>query len=342
MICEYHYKRCRATTHLHTYSNARERYKSLTYSYHRSSIMGHDKNHFVSFPVTSLRYPLLCPVCCMVTEEAVSFRECKHVMCQECVAISCPRLQISTDECPVCGVTVDNVYPDHAVRDVIEYMDVICLNDDPGEGGSQDISEMERCNWTGKCGELREHQRVCQFRRLVCCGCSQKVTKRHMDDHLYHCSYEVDHRIDPNDDYDYGKHDGFPKQISLHGCGVHALNGRYRKHLCTPGHGRYFKWTYYNGSVRQAVLIRGRDAYWYILIVNIHSTRDLEDPNRIVFYRSSEVDRYTSKLPSVSTEWVLMSQHAAVAAPRVRHIEEDSTSSSEDSESIDDEWGCSF
>lgn len=304
--------------------------------------MGYDKNQFVSLPANSLRYPLLCPMCCMVAEDAVSFRECMHVMCQECAATSCPRPQIPANECPVCGVEVDDAYPDHAVRDVVKSLDVICLNDDPGEGWGErrDTPDWERCTWTGTCGELREHQRVCQFERLFCCGCNRKVAKRRMDEHLYHCSYEVDHRIDPNDDYDYGKHDGFIKEVSLHGCGVHALNGRYRKHLCTFGRGRYFKWTYFNGSVRQAVLLRGRDTHWYIFMVDIHSVRDLEDPHRIVFYRSAHPG--SSLFPSLSTEWVLMSQYAAVPTPQITEIEFDSTSSSEDHESTDDEEGCSF
>lgn len=161
--------------------------------------MGFNINCFTTPPSSDV---LQCRICYKVIENAVNFGVCRHIFCEDCACTHCSDLHLGLKVyCPSCQKQVTGIYPDNATRESINSMIVRCLNGHP-QSMNNDVPSLEVCNWTGRCDSLRMHQANCPVETVICNynGCSHKCKRRDMDEHLYYCSYDIDHATDPFDE----------------------------------------------------------------------------------------------------------------------------------------------
>eukprot|EP00956_Cyclotella_meneghiniana_P018429 scaffold30656_cov62-Cyclotella_meneghiniana.AAC.5 len=145
--------------------------------------MGHAVDIFTSQPPACYH----CAVCHDVLQSAVSFKECGHSFCEEC-AEAC-------DTCPHCRVEVltTGFNPNFIVREAIGSMEVKCPNRGDvsnkrarGNDGEAVPVSADGCNWKGKCEELENHEKVCDFEIIRCSidGCNHECLRKDMSEHL--------------------------------------------------------------------------------------------------------------------------------------------------------------
>eukprot|EP00956_Cyclotella_meneghiniana_P025027 scaffold51375_cov37-Cyclotella_meneghiniana.AAC.1 len=129
-----------------------------------------------------------CAVCHDVLQSAVSFKECGHSFCEEC-AKACLR----SKTCPNCRVEVTGLIPNFIVREAIGSMEVKCPNGGDesnkrarGNDGEAVPVSADGCDWTGKCYELQNHEKVCGFKIIRCSidGCNHECLRKDMNGHL--------------------------------------------------------------------------------------------------------------------------------------------------------------
>eukprot|EP00956_Cyclotella_meneghiniana_P041736 scaffold237766_cov36-Cyclotella_meneghiniana.AAC.1 len=146
--------------------------------------MGHAVDIFTSQPPACYH----CAVCHDVLQSAVSFKECGHSFCEEC-AKACLRSKTR----PNCRVEVMGFIPNFIVREAIGSLEVKCLNGGDasnkrarGNDGEAVPVLADVCDWTGKCNELQNHEKVCDFKMIRCSvnGCNHECLRKDMNGHL--------------------------------------------------------------------------------------------------------------------------------------------------------------
>lgn len=189
--------------------------------------MGYDRDHFICHPSDNL----MCHICHDIVEDSVNFGVCHytHIFCHDCADSWKSQFSLGST-CPSCRAKVTNAYPDWSTRNVVESMEVTCLNVNYNTERDDSIDDIEICNWTGRCGDLREHQDECLLETLVCNnnGCKYKCIRRYMDAHLRDCKYQPFSLLT-----NYTQNDDSDQEIVLYGCGMQFINGTYQTYRRT-------------------------------------------------------------------------------------------------------------
>ena len=152
--------------------------------------MGHPVEIFTSPPPDGC----ICAICHDVLQNAVVMKECGHSFCEECA-------DKTNDICPNCRLAVTGTVPNFTTRSLVGSMMVMCTNEggDDGFNNSSNkraragengesivVASGDRCNWTGKCSDLRSHQNVCNLEVITCSieGCDHRCRRKDMNNHL--------------------------------------------------------------------------------------------------------------------------------------------------------------
>ena len=149
--------------------------------------MGHPVEIFTSPPPDGC----ICAICHDVLLDAVVMKGCGHSFCEECAGKT-------NDTCPNCRLVISGTIPNFTLRDLIGSLGVKCMNgegdgfDNPsnkrgrGENGESIVAGGGRCNWTGRCNDLQNHQNVCNLQVIACSieGCDHRCRRENMNKHL--------------------------------------------------------------------------------------------------------------------------------------------------------------
>lgn len=155
--------------------------------------MGYPIEIFTSPPSDSC----ICPICHDVLKDAVSFKNCGHTFCDDCVRRLGHNAHIMcmTEICPTCRIEIGPIdyVPNYIVRDMIESLKVGCLRENNRTNKCVKTNDGEflpntrnRCTWTGRCADLHTHDDVCPFQIVSCVfqGCYHQCQRKDMNDHL--------------------------------------------------------------------------------------------------------------------------------------------------------------
>lgn len=279
--------------------------------------MGYDKDHFVSSPDEDL----VCPICHDIVEESVNFGVCQrtHIFCRDCADVWSTKSRFTSGStCPSCRATVRQTYPDWSTRNAVESLKVTCLNVYYNKDQNGFIDDVEICNWTGMCGDLRKHQDECLLQSVVCNnnGCQYKCTRINMDAHLRVCKRHIISSL-----MDDGDSDGNEQEIVLHGCGMRIVNGIYRTyhHVADKRGSGYFRVTHHRNQVKKVVLWHCNDGRWCIYMVD-NGVPYLENIVSDILYTTVDVH---DSLPTHEVNWIIGEQPALDPPPRVTMIKQE-------------------
>lgn len=112
-----------------------------------------------------------CPICRHCLDDPMQ-TPCGHRFCQQCINSV---LQSSQPVCPLDRTGLDNVFPDAACRRQINALKVYCSNKNSG------------CTWSGEMSDEACHQKSCQYGKVACEFCSEKIPRVNMAKHKDEC-----------------------------------------------------------------------------------------------------------------------------------------------------------
>jgi RING-type zinc-finger len=122
---------------------------------------------------------LKCPICLEVCAEAVIENKCGHTFCKKCLY----RLFGDKNEtkCTLSreNITLDQVVPNRAVREMIQQIKVLCVL---------------KCDWKGPFGELEKHLvKECPYVKFKCLnhGCSFISKRKEAEKHAKDCDFRA-------------------------------------------------------------------------------------------------------------------------------------------------------
>lgn len=155
--------------------------------------MGYPIEIFDSPPPDSYK----CAICHDVLKDPVIIRNCGHSFCHGCLTgLVYNDHRKSVERCPTCRQQFyieSNWVRNYFARDVIESLRVGCLRENIGSSKCIKTDKEEpfpdirnRCDWKGRCNDLKAHDNVCPFKVVECVfhGCDHKCQRKDMNCHL--------------------------------------------------------------------------------------------------------------------------------------------------------------
>ena len=112
-----------------------------------------------------------CPICRYCLNNPMQ-TPCGHRFCKECIESV---LQSSQPICPLDREQLDNVFPDAACRRQITTLKVYCSNKRSG------------CTWTGEMADEISHQTSCEYGKITCEFCKEKIMRNQVTKHKEEC-----------------------------------------------------------------------------------------------------------------------------------------------------------
>ncbi len=84
---------------------------------------------------------LECSICIEIFKLPCTTESCLHTFCKNCIS--------GLNKCPVCRSSINIVYEDYLVKDIIDSLEVVC--------------DKQKCPWSGTLKELKSHQDNCKI-----------------------------------------------------------------------------------------------------------------------------------------------------------------------------------
>ena len=112
-----------------------------------------------------------CPICRYCLTDPMQ-TPCGHRFCQQCIEAV---LHSSQPVCPLDREQLDNVFPDAACRRQINALKVYCSNRRSG------------CTWSGEMIDETSHQASCEYGKITCEFCSEKIIRVDVAKHKEEC-----------------------------------------------------------------------------------------------------------------------------------------------------------
>ena len=146
--------------------------------------MGHPTDIFSPGPSTGF----ICAICHDVLKDASTFRECGHTFCDDCITDCLGH----NNSCPNCRVVVTGSNPNYALREIVESLPVNCpewcnskKRKRDEEDDDQDVAAIAGCDWKGQLKDLKDHEKVCDFKIVACNvnGCEHRCKRKDMASH---------------------------------------------------------------------------------------------------------------------------------------------------------------